>query len=105
NNNKTSLDLALDNGRLDVAGSLAEWMGIVISQDRINPASLNTASQDSLPNALHAASEAGHLEIVQSLLEVGADVNERDEYHWTPLFLASNEGRVEVAKLLIEYGA
>jgi ankyrin repeat protein len=124
-NNKTPLDLAVDNGRLDVARSLTEWIGDVDLQDRINLAPSDTASQNSLPSAarpslihgseatipdelrrsLHAASHAGHLEAVRSLLEGGADVNERNKTHHTPLLYASMRGKVEVAKLLIEYGA
>ncbi len=117
-NNKTPLDLALNNGRLDAARCLAEWMGNANFLDLLN------LSPDSLPDverptfghgrssniperrsSLHAASEAGDLEIVRSLLEVGSRVNERDTYHWTPLMYASAKEMVEVAKLLIEYGA
>ncbi len=118
-NNKTPLDLALDNGRLDAARCLAEWMGNADSLDQLN------LSPDSLPGvegptfghgtgsnipderraSLHDASEAGDLEIVRSLLEVGAHVNERDTEHATPLIYASRRGRAEVAKLLIKYGA
>ena len=118
-NNKTPLDLALDNGRLDAARCLAEWMGNADSLDHLN------LSPDSLPGvegptfghgtgsdipderrtSLHDASSAGDLEIVRSLLEVGAHVNERDTEHATPLIYASRRGRAEVAKLLIKYGA
>src|SRR6266403_133503 len=112
---KTPFDLALDSGRLDVARSLAEWMGGGDYQDRINSmlANLDTASQKSLSSgarpslgygndvsipeksrkSLHAASEAGHLEIVRSLLEDGADMNGRDKDHRTPLCCASLGGR------------
>jgi ankyrin repeat protein len=124
-NNKTAFDLAVDNDRLDVARSIAEWIGDTDLQVFINSVSLVSASQDSLPSvampplgrgseanipdelrrSLHAASGAGHLEIVRSLLEGGANIDERDESHRTPLSHASGSGRVEVAKLLIEYGA
>ncbi len=121
-NNRTPLDLAIDSRELDSAKYLAERMGSADSQDRIYLASFDTASRDSLPmvatplfgcegipdemgGSLHEASEAGHLEIVRSLIESGADVNERDKYHWTPLRWASMKGRFEVAKFLIEYGA
>ncbi len=118
-NNKTPLDLALDNGRLDAARCLAEWMGNADSLDQLN------LSPDSLPGvegptsghgtgsnipderraSLHDASEAGDLETVRSLLEDGSHVNERDTEHVTPLIYASGRGRIEVAKLLIKYGA
>ena len=123
--NKNPLDLALGNSRLDVARSLAEWIRGVEFQDRINLASLDAVSQDllssvtkpllvhgkdpNIPNewrtSLHAASSAGHLELVQSLLEVGADVNKQNEDHSTPLFYASEGGQFGVAAFLIKYGA
>ena len=62
-------------------------------------------SPDQWKTSFHAVAEAGHLDIVQSLLEVGADVNKRDEDHQTPLYHASVGGKVEVAKLPIEHGA
>ena len=113
-NNKTAFDVAIDYGRLDVG-----------LQDRINLASSDTASQgffpsvarpslghgsdatmpDELRRSLYVASDAGHLEAVRSLLDSGADVNERNKTHHTPLLYASMRGRVEDAKLLIEYGA
>jgi len=124
NNNKTASDLALDNGRLDVARYLSERMGNGDSLDRINLAFLERESQNSPPDvaraslgcesgastpdettSLHAASEMGDLVLVQSLLETGADVNERNKHYATPLAYASLEGRLEVAKLLIKYGA
>ena len=122
---KNPLGLALGNSRLDVARSLAEWIGGVDFQDRINLTSLDTVSQNPLPDvakpslvhgrdpnipdewrtSLHAASSAGHLELVESLLEFGADVNKRNEDHSTPLFYASEAGRFKVAEFLIEHGA
>jgi ankyrin repeat protein len=123
-NNRTALDLALDNGRLDVARYLSELMGNADSLDRINLASFERESHNSPPDvaraslecgnspnipdettSLRAASEMGDLVLMQSLLETGADVNERDETHATPLVYVSKEGRFEAAKLLIEYGA
>jgi ankyrin repeat protein len=118
-NNKTPLDLALINGRLDTARCLAEWMGNADSLDRLNilPDSLPGAegptsghgTSSNIPDgtraSLHDASKAGDLELVRSLLEVGSHVNERDTYAWTPLMYASKHGITEVAKLLIEYGA
>jgi hypothetical protein len=123
-NNKMASDLALDNGRLDVARYFSEWMDSADSLDRINLASLERESQNSPPDvaraslgcgndpnipdettSLHAALEIGDLVIMQSRLEAGADVNERDDICATPLVYASGGGRLEVAELLIEYGA
>ena len=55
---------------------------------------------------LHDAALGGHREVVQLLLDHGADVNIRDEESGaTPLYYAASLGRVEVVKLLIERGA
>jgi len=61
--------------------------------------------------ALHVAAKAGHLEVVQWLVEHGADLhactfrNPGDAGSHTPLHLAVGAGRLEVARFLIERGA
>src|SRR5258708_40271651 len=100
---------------------LKEWRDDVDSQNRISSTLVDTPSQDSLPNVeqpsvgheedifipdwstlLHTASKAGKLKIVQSLLDGGADVNDRDAFHRTALILASRNGKFQVAQLLIK---
>ena len=124
-NGKTPLDLALDNGRLDVAMFLLECMECGGSQDHIALTRLEAVSQD-FPSdvaqplfgrdegtstqeekviSLHTASMEGDLETVRGLLDGGADVNERDASYRTPLLCASTVGSAEVAKSLIKYGA
>lgn len=120
------LDMALHNGRPDVARFLEKYMevGKSGSQDLTDVACSDTALQDSLPEvtqplvdpgkgmdspdngtSLHTASEAGDVETVRSLLEGGADVKERDIYHQTAILLASRSGKLQVVELLVEYGA
>jgi len=85
-NDKTPFDLALEDGRLDVARFLVESMGGMDADLTL----LDSASQKSLPNfgqqslgrlkadektSLHSASKERNLEVVQSLLDSGADVN------------------------------
>jgi len=122
---KSPLDLAYDNERLDVARFLAQYKERTDSQDHIDSIPSGIAPRDSLPDverpspgdgkspnnrkgksiSLHVASQEGDVEIVQSLLDNGADVNEPDTAYRTPVLYASRWGRVEVTKLLIEYGA
>ncbi len=55
--------------------------------------------------ALHYAVFNGHTEIVNYLLENGADVNAQSPNGATPIMLAAREGREELAKKLLESGA
>ena len=52
--------------------------------------------------ALHKAASQGHVEIVEYLIEKGADVLLLDGVDMTPLHLAARDGRIRVAKVLLE---
>jgi len=55
---------------------------------------------------LHYAANGGHSEIVEWLLQHGADVNkEREDDDCTPLYLSASKGNLEIMKLLIKKGA
>jgi ankyrin repeat protein len=55
---------------------------------------------------LVTASALGHLDIVQALLEAGADVNQQNEVTgFTPLISAADNGHLEVLSFLLETGA
>lgn len=54
---------------------------------------------------LHRAVERGHQEIIEFLLDIGADVNIRDETESTPLITAACRGNREIANMLIAKGA
>jgi len=61
---------------------------------------------DSTP--LHCAVWKGHLEVVSTLLDAGADVNAVNQNdHWgnTPLHAAAHANHAAIAQLLIERGA
>lgn len=53
---------------------------------------------------LHAAVRAGDIEVVQSVIESGADVNEPDSWG-TPLDIAVSKGSDKIVQLLIDAGA
>ncbi len=59
------------------------------------------------PTALHCAAYRGHAEVVNALLEAGADPNARESAvgSYTPLHYATRSGQVEVVRVLLEYGA
>ncbi|KAJ7830078.1 ankyrin repeat-containing domain protein [Mycena olivaceomarginata] len=54
--------------------------------------------------ALHYASLNGHIEVVEFLLERGANFNATDKANNTALHNASARGRTDVVKLLVEHG-
>lgn len=72
---------------------------------RANPKLLeNPDFEDKSNTSLHLATQKGHLEIVELLLDAGHDEEEisRNTDGDTPLLLAAKEGCVDVGKLLIE---
>ena len=56
-------------------------------------------------HSLCTAAENGQIDVVRSLLEQGADVDEMDSLRQTALAVASINGKLQVAELLIEHGA
>jgi ankyrin repeat protein/preprotein translocase subunit SecA len=55
--------------------------------------------------ALHYATNLNKPDIVQWLLDHGADIEAIDADHYTPLHLAAVEGYVAIVKILLEHGA
>jgi ankyrin repeat protein len=55
--------------------------------------------------ALHSASDAGHVQVVRSLLKCGVDLDARGYWGQSPLHLASYEGHVNVVLCLLNHGA
>jgi len=82
---------ALLKGEVEKAKSLlAKDPGLIHSRDNARR------------TPLHIAARLGHVELVEWLLEHGAEVNVRAYNNFTPLHLAAN---TEIARLLIEHGA
>ena len=55
---------------------------------------------------LYVACEKGYTDIVQLLLDKGANVNQpANQYDWTPLMIASQKGNDEIVKILLAAGA
>jgi len=62
-------------------------------------------SKDELNKQLFKAAENGLTNIVQWILNAGADVNAKDHYGWTALMFASNRCHNACVKLLLDNGA
>ena len=55
---------------------------------------------------LHRAASDGYLEVVELLLEHGANSNiQENKYGWTPLHYAAKKCHVNVARVLLDHGA
>src|SRR6266702_3974161 len=61
--------------------------------------------KDSYKPPLYMASASGKLEILQLLVERGADVHSRNKDDWTPLKTASHQGHLDVVRFLIDSSA
>jgi ankyrin repeat protein len=86
---------------------LAE-MEALIASCRRRSSVVNRPSEDGLAKALADAAGRGQLEIVQSLLERGADPNAPEEGnapHGRALYAAVYNRHIDVAALLLEHGA
>ena len=55
--------------------------------------------------ALHMACRNKHLQLIELLIDRGADVNIPDNDKWTPLYTACYFENIEIIKLLLDYGA
>jgi ankyrin repeat protein len=69
-------------------------------------ADVNQVAKNTMKVApLHAAAASKQLELAGRLLEMGADVNARQEAGLTPLHEVAANGQIEFARLLIAHGA
>ncbi|WP_353288606.1 ankyrin repeat domain-containing protein [Wolbachia endosymbiont (group A) of Pogonocherus hispidulus] len=54
---------------------------------------------------LHSAAKNGHADVVNALIQNGANVNAEDNFKSTPLYDAANKGYIEIVNALIQNGA
>jgi hypothetical protein len=119
---RTAYQLAVAAGNRDIAQLLARAGATVTAIDSVqeflsaclagNPALVERLRSDEpalvadaiarLPDAVARAVQAGRLEAVQLLLDLGFDVNAGDV---TPLHWAALDGHLPIAQLLVEHGA
>ena len=92
-----------ENPLLIILMFIAGFLGL--SFKRRKEAGINAKERDDGTTALIAASREGHEEVVQALLDKGADVNEKANNGTTALIAASQEGHKEVVQALLDKGA
>lgn len=68
-------------------------------------ATVNAETTETKQTALIWAVAEGHLDIVRTLTEAGADVHASGEKGFTPLMFAARNGDIETAKVLLAAGA
>lgn len=68
-------------------------------------ANLEAPSEDRGARATHLAANFGELEMLNLLLDAGADIEARDQKGQTPLLLAAATNNTEVVKVLLDRGA
>ena len=94
NDNRTALMISCENGNIDALNELLNAGG--------NP-NITHSDEDT---CLHKAISAGcNKEILQALIDHGADVNVTDEYNVTPLMIACEMGNVRAMNVFLNVGA
>ena len=69
-------------------------------------ADVNAQSRNAMKvRPIHAAAAAAQIDVTRSLIELGADVNARQQAGFTPLHEAAASGKLEFASLFLDHGA
>jgi hypothetical protein len=74
-------------------------------RDRVALLLMGTQGKNESYPVISLAAEGGHLEVIRFLVENNADINAKNRFHSTPLYLAVDRKHPEVAKYLIDQGA
>lgn len=74
-------------------------------RDRVALLQMGTLGKNESYPVLNLAAKGGRLDVVRFLVENGADINAKNSYHSTPLYLAVIRKHQEAAKYLIQQGA
>jgi uncharacterized protein len=91
--------LASQGAKIDARSTVRDWPRRMTAEER--PKDLNRGGM----SALMLAAREGHVEVLRTLLKVGADVNFTDPDGSTPLLVALMNGHWDAARLLIDSGA
>nr|CAD2171721.1 unnamed protein product [Meloidogyne enterolobii] len=66
---------------------------------------LDTPHPKTGATALHVAASKGYVQLIEKLINAGADINAPDFEGWTPLHAAAHWGEREACRILVENGA
>ncbi|GAB4813603.1 hypothetical protein N2152v2_000649 [Parachlorella kessleri] len=90
------LHMAAEQGKTDVIRALVEC--------GVDP-SLTTFTELQVPAIHYACIKSDHAEVIETLLELGASVDERDTAGYTTLATAAEAGSLQCVKALLAHGA
>ncbi|KAJ5726789.1 hypothetical protein N7493_005816 [Penicillium malachiteum] len=96
---RTLLHLAAEGGDLGIVKFIFE------NADQSKQSSLMETENIDGDTALLSAADYGHLEIVQYLLNKGAEIKKTSHQDWNALCLAAKNGRIGVVKFLVDHTA
>lgn len=111
------LDYLLEHGRMNEIEKLDSWGfrpfywacqngNIYVVQRLVKAgADINARRHDGNITALGIAASQTHYEVVQYLLEQGAEVDVQDQEYGTPLYIAAESGCLRVVRQLLEHRA
>ena len=94
NERTTCLILASANGHTETVRYLAGLKDVDVNH-----------ADDEDSTALYSAVDKGHVDVVQVLIDAGADVEAEDDVGSSPLHVACKNGKLAIVKMLIEAGA
>ena len=98
NEGDTCLILATYCGHTETVRYLVGLPDVDVNQQGMN-------HQTALHIAVHSAVDEGHRDVMQVLIDAGADIEEKDENRASPLLFASRSGHLDIVKMLVEAGA
>ncbi|MEQ2308662.1 hypothetical protein AMECASPLE_030530 [Ameca splendens] len=87
---------------LAALSTVKEEEDMAVVKKLFSQGNVNAKASQAGQTALMLAVSHGRQEMVQALLECGADVNVQDDEGSTALMCASEHGRAEIVKLLLE---
>ena len=89
---------------VDHGGTLTNVLHTICAQ-AIGRQMLNDKDGVSGSTPLHCASKSGHLHVLESLLQLGATANSKNNHAQSPLHFAARYGRIETVRRLLRSNA